>query len=52
VNILLLKKFRFAQSDEKFLRENNLPIRRAIDIHEIIVTRVRIFLTQKICEQN
>ncbi len=50
-NISLLKNFRFAQSDEKFLRENNLPIQtytaniwHAIDMYENIVTRI--FLIQ------
>jgi hypothetical protein len=53
-NISLLKKFRFAQSDEKILRENNLPIQtytaniwRVIDMYENNIFFVaRIFLTQ------
>jgi hypothetical protein len=43
-NILFLKKFRFAQSDENFLRENSLSyntanIWRAVDMYENIVIR-------------
>ena len=44
VKISLLKNFRFARSDETFLRENSLPVLARIF--------TRIFLIQKFCERN
>jgi hypothetical protein len=53
----VVKKFRFARSDENFLRENSLPVQtytaniwRAIDMYENIITQK--FLTQKFYERK